>query len=431
MWGLGYHQCRWSYYPESQVREIAKNFRKHQIPCDAIYLDIDYMDNYKVFTWNKERFPNPKKMIADLQKEGFQTIVMIDPGIKIEEKYKVYESGKKQDVFCKRPDGDLMIGPVWPPRTVFPDYTNPRVRDWWAELYEDFMSGLKISGIWNDMNEPAVFDVLSKTFPNDIRHNYEGHPCSHRKAHNIYGMQMARASLQGIKKHNPDKRPFLLTRANFSGGQRYAALWTGDNIASWDHLRLANEQCVRLSISGYSFCGTDIGGFVDTPDAELYTRWLQLEVFHPLFRTHSMGYNVEGAAAVKQDEVEQRQAELERKREPWTFAEKITKISRKTIELRYKLLSYLYTAFRKYVTEGTPILQPVVFYDQSDEHTFSSNNDFMFGDQILVSPVLEKNQRTKHLYLPKGRWYHFWDDTLLEGRQQHKVSTPSAGSRFL
>ncbi|MDR8392005.1 glycoside hydrolase family 31 protein [Aliifodinibius sp. S!AR15-10] len=424
MWGLGYHQCRWSYYPDSKVKKIAKKFRDLKIPCDAIYIDIDYMDGYKVFTWNKEYFPNPKKMITDLKKDGFHTIVMIDPGVSAAEDYDVYEDGLAKDVFCKRPDGDMMIGPVWPPKTVFPDFTNPSVRQWWGTLYEELLTEQNVGGIWNDMNEPAVFEVRRKTFPDDIRHHFDGRPCSHRKAHNVYGMQMARASYEGIKSQNPDKRPFLLTRANFAGGQRYAALWTGDNIASWDHLRLANEQCIRLSISGYSFCGTDIGGFVDPPSPKLYTRWMQLGIFHPLFRTHSMGYNVDGAAAVKEEEVEQRKAEeSELNQEPWAFGKRTTNIARKTIELRYRLLAYLYTAFYQYVTNGTPILRPLVFHDQSDKNVLDTQ-EFMFGDQILVSPVLEKGQKSKDVYLPEGDWYHFWDDERLQGQEEHEVKAP-------
>ncbi|MFH5884210.1 glycoside hydrolase family 31 protein [Halalkalibaculum sp. DA3122] len=430
LWGLGYHQCRWSYYPEKKVREIARTFRDLEIPCDAIYLDIDYMDEYKVFTWNRNYFPNPKQLIADLGEEGFQTIVMVDPGIRAEKGYEVYEDGRTNDVFCRRPDGELMIGPVWPPKTVFPDFTHPKVREWWGDLYDDFIKKLNISGIWNDMNEPAVFEVRRKTFPDDIRHHFDGHPCSHRKAHNIYGMQMARASLQGIKKHAPAKRPFLLTRANFAGGQRYAALWTGDNIASWDHLRLGHEQCLRLSVSGYSFCGTDIGGFVDRPSSELYTRWLQLGIFHPLFRTHSMGYHLEGAAAVNEEEVEEKKTKETLDQEPWSFGEKTTTIAREIIGLRYRLLSYLYTAFRQYVKNGTPILRPLAFHDQSDPHTLDAADEFMFGDQILVSPVLEKNRKTKRIYLPEGDWYHFWDDTRLAGRQKHDINTPLSNIPF-
>lgn len=424
MWALGYHQCRWSYYPESQVRELGKTFREKQIPCDAIYLDIDYMDDYRVFTWNDDHFPDPETMIRDLNEQGFETIVMIDPGVKVDNDYFVYQQGREKGYFCTRPDGEMVIAPVWPPECAFPDFTNPEVRDWWGGLYEDLMSQKKISGIWNDMNEPAVFEVESKTFPNHVRHNYDGHPCSHKKAHNIYGMQMARASLEGIKKHNPDKRPFLLTRANFSGGQRYAALWTGDNIASWDHLKLANEQSLRLSISGYSFVGSDIGGFVEKPSPELFTRWLQLAIFHPLFRNHTMGYNVDGAAAVKKDEVELRKAQEDNDQEPWIFGDEYTDINRSVIELRYRLLHYLYTAFYKYVQNGRPILRPLGYYDQSDEQAVSREDPFIFGDQMLVSPVLDEGETAVDTYFPKGQWYDYRTHQKYEGQQTHTVKAP-------
>ncbi|MDX1673014.1 MAG: glycoside hydrolase family 31 protein, partial [Balneolaceae bacterium] len=424
LWALGYHQCRWSYYPEEEVRTLADTFRERQIPCDAIYLDIDYMDEYRCFTWNYDHFPDPASLISDLKKQGFQTILMIDPGIKIDEDYHVYKSGMENGHFCRRPDGELMIAPVWPPRCVFPDFTDPEVRAWWGDLYDDFIADLEVSGIWNDMNEPAVFEINKKTFPDDIRHNFDGHPCSHKKAHNIYGMQMARASLEGMKKHAPGKRPFLLTRANYSGGQRYAALWTGDNISDWDHLKLANLQCQRLSISGYSFVGSDIGGFVEIPDGELFTRWLQLAVFHPLFRNHTMGYNVDGAGAVDQQEVAERESTLNTNQEPWSFGEKYTDVNKQTIELRYRLLSYLYSAFWKYVNEGRPILLPLTFYDQHDEQNEDQEDQFMFGDQILAAPVLEKGKTKKKLYLPTGGWYHFWDHRFYEGKQTLKVDAP-------
>ncbi|WP_138431363.1 glycoside hydrolase family 31 protein [Fodinibius saliphilus] len=424
MWGLGYHQCRWSYYPEERVRELAETFREKQIPCDAIYLDIDYMDDYRIFTWNKDRFPNPRKLIDDLKEDGFETIVMIDPGVKVDDEYEVYRQGLEQDVFCKRPDGELMIGPVWPSETVFPDYTDPDVRAWWGDLYENLLNNKGVSGVWNDMNEPAVFEVESKTFPENIRHSYEGEKVSHKKAHNIYGMQMARASYEGIKKHNNGKRPFLLTRANFSGGQRYAALWTGDNIADWDHLKLANEQCQRLSISGYSFVGTDIGGFVKNPSPELFTRWLQLSIFHPLFRNHTMGYNVEGAAAVKEEEVKKKRLESDSHQEPWTFGDTYTDINRSVIELRYRLLHYLYTAFYRYVQQGTPILRPLAYYDQTDERAAEVINQFMFGDQIMVSPVLNKGKKEVETYFPKGQWYNFRTNEASDGRVTKTVEAP-------
>lgn len=424
MWALGYHQCRWSYYPEARVRELAETFRKKKIPCDAIYIDIDYMDDYRTFTWDDDLFPDPKTMISDLKKQGFETIVMINPGVKVDNDYFVYRQGLKKGYFCTRPDGEIVIAPVWPSKCTFPDFTNPDVREWWGGLYKDLMSKKKISGIWNDMNEPAVFEVESKTFPNDIRHNFDGHPCSHKKAHNIYGMQMARASLEGMKKLNPDKRPFLLTRANFAGGQRYAALWTGDNIASWDHLKLANEQSLRLSISGYSFVGSDIGGFVDKPSAELFTRWLQLAIFHPLFRNHTMGYNVDGAAAVKKDEVELRKAQTDSDQEPWIFGDKYTGINRSIIELRYRLLHYLYTAFYKYLKQGRPILRPLSYYDQSDEQAVMEKDEFLFGDHILVSPVLGEGKTSVETYFPKGSWYDYRTDRRYEGPQRCSIEAP-------
>jgi alpha-glucosidase len=430
MWGLGYHQCRWSYFPESRVRELAQDFRDKEIPCDAIYLDIDYMDDYRVFTWNSDHFPDPEALIADLKDDGFETIVMIDPGIKVDPEYHIYQQGLENDVFCKRPDGELMIGPVWPPETVFPDYTHPNVREWWSDLYEDLMANKGISGVWNDMNEPAVFEVEKKTFPENVRHHYEGYSASHKKAHNIYGMQMARASYNGIKRHNGGKRPFLLTRANFSGGQRYAALWTGDNIADWDHLKLANEQCQQLSISGYSFVGTDIGGFVEDPTPELFSRWLQLSVFHPLFRNHTMGYNVEGAAAVKEDQVEQKRLESDSDQEPWSFGPAYTKINRSVIELRYRLLHYLYTAFRQYVTEGTPILRPLAYHDQDDQKCVDNVDEFLFGDQILVSPILEPNKRKIRTYFPDDKWYDYRNNKAYEGPHYHTVDAPLAEIPF-
>jgi len=430
LWALGYHQCRWSYFPESRVREIAESFREKKIPCDALYLDIDYLDEYRSFTWDGERFPDPQKMIQDLKEQGFKTIVMIDPGIKVDPEYFVYRQGIQNDYFCKRPDGELMTAPVWPSESAFPDFTHPEVRNWWANLYKDLMLDKGIDGVWNDMNEPAVFKVKHKTLPDDVRHNFDGNPCSHKKAHNIYGMQMARASHQGIKKHSKGKRPFLLTRANFAGGQRYAALWTGDNIATWDHLKLANQQCQRLSISGYSFVGTDIGGFSEQPTAELFTRWLQLSVFHPLFRNHSMGYNEDGASLVDEDSVGQKESSTTVNQEPWVFGKKYTDINRSVIELRYRLLHYLYTTFWQYIKKGTPILRPLSYYDQTDKTVINHDEEFLFGDKILVSPVLRKKSRSVKTYLPEGRWYDYRTNECYKGGDSYTIDAPLGSIPF-
>mgnify|MGYP006267850435 CR=1 FL=1 len=416
-WALGFHQCRWSYYPEKRVYELAKTFRELQIPCDAIYLDIDYMDGYRCFTWNETHFPNPSKLINDLRKQGFQTVVMIDPGIRVDPDYAVYQDGVAQDVFCRRVSGELMRGPVWPPDCVFPDFTRPEVRQWWGPLYQQLYNEQGVSGFWNDMNEPAVFKLDIATFPDHIRHDFDGHPTDHRKAHNVYGQQMSRATFEGLKALQPQKRPFVLTRATFSGGQRYASVWTGDNIASWEHLRLANIQCQRLSISGFSFVGTDVGGFSKQPDGELFTRWMQLAAFHPLYRVHSMGNNFDGASEVDAEAIQAAERANRMDQEPWSFGEPYTSLSKAAIELRYRFLPYLYTAFRQYTQDGRPILRSLVFADQGNPEALGREDEFLFGEQLLVVPVLEPGIKVAKGYLPAGNWYDYYTGTQYQGRQ--------------
>ncbi|MBK9255317.1 MAG: glycoside hydrolase family 31 protein [Saprospiraceae bacterium] len=402
LWALGYQQCKWSYYPESKVMEVTKKLRDLSIPCDAFYLDIDYMDGFRCFTWDKNKFPDPKAMVKRLKEDGFKTIVIIDPGIKIDPNYSVFKEGLANNFFCRRADGPYMKGKVWPGDCYFPEFTNPRVRKWWSGLFQELIEDTGVRGVWNDMNEPALFEVDSKTFPDDVRHDYDGHPCSHRKAHNIYGMQMAKATYKGLKRFNQNQRPLVITRSAYAGTQRYAAAWTGDNIASWEHLWVANMQCQRMSISGYSFVGTDIGGFTEHPTPELFVRWMQLAVFHPFFRTHSSG-----------DHGEQ---------EPWSFGEEALGIVRKFIELRYRLLPYVYSTFYQYVAEGTPMIRPISVEDQHDHDTLYRVDEFLLGDHILACPVLEPNVVSRYVYLPKGTWYSYWDDEMFEGGKEIKAS---------
>ena len=402
MWALGFHQSKWSYYPESNVKEIASDFRKHRIPCDAIYLDIDYMDGFRCFTWDKNHFPDPKRMISELEEDGFKTVVMIDPGIKVDRDYWIYNEALENDYFCKRGDGPLMHGKVWPGECNFPDFTNPAVREWWAELYKEFMSDLGVHAVWNDMNEPAVMEVPTKTAPLDTRHNYDGHPCTHRKAHNVYGMQMVRATYEGVKKYVYPKRPFVITRAAFAGTQRYSSTWTGDNVATWEHLWIANVQVQRMCLSGYSFVGSDIGGFAEQPDGELFARWVQLGIFHPFCRVHSSG-----------DHGDQ---------EPWSFGSEITDIVRKYVELRYQLLPYLYTMFYKYTKENIPMVQSLVFFDQEDSQTHFRTDEFIFGEKILVCPIQEPNAQGRRMYIPRGDWYDFWTNEHVTGGKEKWVA---------
>jgi alpha-glucosidase len=416
-WTLGYHQCRWSYYPEQNVRDIANNFRAQDIPCDAIYLDIDYMDAYRCFTWNEHHFPDPKGLMDDLLDQGFQTVVMINPGIKEDDDYFVYKEGIENDFFIKTIDGDVAKGPVWPGFSAFPDFTNPTVRDWFGELYKTLYVEQGVAGFWNDMNEPAVFHVNHKTLPDNVLHDYEGEPCSHRKAHNIYGMQMSRASQEGFKTLQPDKRPFLLVRASYAGGQRFASVWTGDNCADWEHLQLANVQCQRLAISGFSFCGTDVGGFAGNPDGELYVRWLQLSVFHPLMRTHSMGFHASGDETVDEAAIAEAAAEAKgmADQEPWSFGEKWTPYAKKAIELRYAIFPYIYTAMWRNSVDGTPVIRPLIFEDQNDQKLWEVERDFMFGAHLLVSPIIQPRIQRQGVYLPKGNWYYFWTGQQYSG----------------
>ncbi len=408
LWALGYHQCKWSYYPEKQVKEITKEFRKRQIPCDAIYLDIDYMDGFRCFTWDKEKFPDPKRMIKELEKQGFKTIVMIDPGIKVDKDYWVCKEGLEKDMFCKRGDGPLLVAPVWPGDCYFPDYTKPEVREWWATLYKEMIAETGVHGVWNDMNEPAIFladnfTQSEKTFYNDVRHDYDGNPCSHRKAHNVYGMQMTRATYDGLKQNAPQNRPFVITRSTYAGGQRYSSGWTGDNVATWEQLKIANRQCQRVAISGMSFIGSDIGGFIDQPSGELYLRWLQMAVFHPFFRTHSSG-----------DHGDQ---------EPWSFGEEIAELSRKAIEFRYRILPYIYTAFWQYSTKGTPMLRPLSFLDQTEKETLHRMEEFCLGDDLLICPISQPQAEGRWMFLPKGNWYNFWTDEAMEANLEFWAET--------
>ncbi len=405
LWALGFHQCKWSYKSEGEVMAIADGFKDHEIPCEAIYVDIDYMDGFRCFTWNEAEdvYPDPARMTANLAKRGIKTVAIIDPGIKVDPEYFVYQSGKEKGAFCKRMDGPLMTGNVWPGPCHFPDFTDPEARDWWADLFPKFMHESGLAGIWTDMNEPAVFNE-AKTFPRDVRHDYDGHPCSHRKAHNVYGMQMSRATQEGLKRSFPDKRPFVITRSAYAGNQRYSSAWTGDIQSTWEHLKIGNIQCQRLALSGFSFVGTDIGGFSGRSDGELFVRWLQMGVFHPFCRVHSSG-----------DENEQ---------EPWSFGDPYTAVAKKFIELRYRLLPYIYTVFAEHIRTGAPMLRSLIYLDDQDSETHNRAEEFALGANLLTCPVSKAGVEGRWYYLPRGDWYNFWTDALIEGGEERWMEVP-------
>ncbi len=387
-WALGYQQCRYSYYPDRRVREIAKRFRDEKIPCDVIWLDIDYMDGFRCFTWDKGKFPNPKGLIASLRADGFATVVMIDPGIKAEEGYFVYDQGVAGDHFVKKPDGSIYTGRVWPGQCAFPDFHRAETREWWGGLYADLLD-LGVAGVWNDMNEPSVFDGPEGTMPLDVVHRVRGEPVDHAYAHNTYGMQMVRATHDGIARLRPDKRPFVLTRAAYAGSQRWAAGWTGDNRSYWEHLEQSVPMVVNWSISGHAFTGPDVGGFTGSPSPELLVRWTQVGALLPLFRNHT--------------------SKNTRDQEPWVHGEPYTSANRKAIELRYRLLPYLYSLFRECAETGVPIARlPLLDYPEWTGSTKPwYQSQFLLGDALFVSPVTRIGETRWPVSPPPDTWYDF------------------------
>lgn len=415
MWALGNQQSRWSYYPEKRVREIAEGFRSRKIPLDVIYLDIDYMDGYRVFTWDKSRFPDPKKLVTDLKSDGIQTVLIIDPGIKVDPNYSVYAEGKRLGMFVKNPDGTELNRNVWPGPSAFPDFTDPKARAWFGSQFKGHIDE-GVAGFWNDMNEPGVFltdktpkpDTMhhpDKTFPLDTPHVGDGLADTHRRYHNIFGMQMARSTFDGVLKLRPEKRPFVLSRAGFAGVQRFAAVWTGDNYASWDHLALTIPMLTNLSVSGVPFVGADVGGFNDRPSGELYARWLQAAALTPFLRSHSVGWAGD--------------------KEPWEFGDEYTKINRASIELRYKFLPYLYTLFYQHEREGQPVMRPVWYEFPNDKQTYLQGDVYMVGSDLLVAPIVKEGMRNRDVYLPAGAdWINWWTGERLAGGKQYRVDAP-------
>ncbi|RAV30345.1 TIM-barrel domain-containing protein [Sinomicrobium soli] len=380
LWALGYQQSRYSYYPSDSVRYIAREFRKRKIPADVIWMDIDYMDGYRIFTFDKQGFPDPRKLNRDLHKLDFKSVYMIDPGVKADEDYGIYQQGTEGSHWVLDQSGNAFVGEVWPGDCVFPDYTRPETQKWWASLYGDFMK-LGIDGVWNDMNEPAVFDSDNFTMPETNLHRGGGDLPQdiHRRYHNVYGMLMVKASREGILKASPGKRPFVLSRANFLGGQRYAATWTGDNLSSWEYLKLSVPMSLNLSLSGQPFNGPDIGGFSKNADGDLLAHWTAIGVYFPFCRNHSSKNTTS--------------------QEPWAFGETIEDASRKAINRRYKLLPYLYTLFRKAHTAGTPVMQPVFFADVKDLSLRGEEETFLLGEDLLIIP-----QWAERPHLPGGKW---------------------------
>ena len=398
-WTLGYHQSRWGYVDEADVNYISSSMRENKIPCDAIHLDIDYMDNYKIFTWDKNRYKNPKKTVDNLRKNGFKVINIVDPGIKVEKDYDIYEEGLKKGFFATDSNGLPYVNAVWPGDSLFPDFGSPDVREWWGENLR-FYSDMGTAGIWNDMNEPASF---RGELPEDVVFSDENRKTNHAEMHNVYGHNMSRATYEGIKKHT-GKRPFVITRACYAGSQKYAAAWTGDNRSVWAHLRALIPQLCSLGMCGMPIVGTDIGGFMQDTTPELLLRWVEAAVFSPLFRNHCN----KGS----------------RYQEPWRFGKETLDIYRKFVELRYAFIPYLYDLLFEEEKTGLPVMRPLALHYENDTRAERCNNQFLVGKSLMCAPVIEQGALDRSVYLPKGEWYDVNTGKKIKGGKSIVANAP-------
>lgn len=382
LWALGFQQCRYSYNPDSRVKEIIDTYRAKNIPCDVVWMDIDYMDQFKVFTYDPKQFPDPQGLQDYAHAKNFKTVYMIDPGVKVEDGYFVYDQGKASNYFVKMPDGTNYTGRVWPGDCNFPDYTRHEVRTWWSGLTSDFVKK-GVDGLWNDMNEPAVFDSQTFTMDTEAVHwgdeNRDKGP--HLRYHNVYGYNMIKASREGMLLAKPNNRPFVLSRDNFLGGHRYGATWTGDNMSTWDHFQMSIPMTLNLSLSGQPFNGPDMGGFGADADAELLAHWTATGIYFPFARNHAAKGTVD--------------------QEPWVFGQKVEDVCRTAIERRYRLMPYIYTLFQEATVNGMPVMRPAFMADDKDPALRGEQKVFMLGDDLMIIPRWAK---ADNIHIPSGDW---------------------------
>lgn len=396
LWALGYHQSRWSYPDAATYRRVAARMRAERIPCDALHFDIGYMDEFRVFTWDHAKFPDPAGLLADLHADGFKSVAILDPGLKVDKSFSAYAEARQKDFLLKEAGGGRLTREAWPGESEFPDFTKPECRTWWAEQVQVFAE-VGFDGLWNDMNEPSTF-TEPRTLPDDVPHDWEGEGNTHvGGGHAVYGMQMARSTREGWSQLNEDRRPFIMSRAGYAGLQRFATTWNGDSLATWGHLQITIPQLLNVSMSGIPFSGSDAGGFRGDPDGELYLRWMQLASMTPFFRTHSARTTVE--------------------RNPWIYGSATTDLVREAVELRYRLLPYFYTAMQQASSEGTPIVRPMFFEEPERATAQHVDDQFMVGDNLLVAPIIEQGARSRDVVLPGGQWYPIEAGVAVDGGQ--------------
>ena len=397
LWSLGYHQSRWFRYTQETVEELAERHREHGIPCDALWLDIEYMDGYRVFTWDAEAFPDVAGMLDRLADRGVRLITIVDPGVKYEPGYRVFDEALARDVLCRTEAGEVYVGEAWPGATAFPDFVTEEARQWWGELNaEHVRSGL--AGIWNDMNEPATGSIP----PTSMRFGRARY--SHERYHNQYALLMAMGTTAGLLQAMPERRTFVLSRAGFAGIQRYAANWMGDNMSRWDHLWLSIPMGMGLGLSGQPFVGADIGGFAGNADAELFLRWMQYGALTPFCRNHSEIGNADQYA--------------------WTWGDLIRDLVRDALRLRYRLLPYLYAAFVRAHETGAPVQRPLVFDHQYDPVVRDIDDEYLLGPDLLVAPVVTAGATARQVYLPAGSWYDWHTGASVGGSRYLLTATP-------
>jgi alpha-glucosidase len=400
-WALGLHQSRWGYRTQDDVQAVLDGYRSHELPLSAVHLDIDYMQGYRAFTINGERFADLAGLARNAHRAGARIVAILDPGVKEADGYDVYQQGLDDGHFCVMPDGKPMRGLVWPGWVGFPDFTRPETRRWWGDMYQRLLDA-GIDGFWHDMNEPTCFAAWGDTtFPLSTLHDLEGIRGDHRTAHNLYALQMNRAGFDSLRSQSPKRRPFILTRSGWAGVQRYAWHWTGDTVSSWEDLQMTLPSLLGLSLSGILFSGSDIGGFNGDPDSDLFIRWFALSCLVPFCRIHS--------------------ATTSPPREPWRFGGEVTEQVRSLIEFRDTLTPYLYSLAAEAAEYGRPILRPTFWFDPADSDLWSIEDSFALGPDLLAAPILKPHSETREVSLPSGAWYDYWDGNRIQGGRTAEV----------